>query len=173
MRRGFGGGQGGRLQLSLYHNWRFADRILIREGVPELDLLNGSAVGSRGGQPRHELELQAGLFKDGMGARLTGNWQSGTTVRGGLGAAATAGDLHFGDFASLNLRLFADLGQQRSLVRAHRWLRGTRVSLSVNNLFDSQLQVRDASGATPISYQPDLLDPLGRSVRISIRKLFF
>jgi hypothetical protein len=27
------------LQLSLFHTWRFADTILIRDGVPELDLL--------------------------------------------------------------------------------------------------------------------------------------
>ena len=34
-------------------------------------------------------------------------------------------------------------------------------------------RVSDATGATPITYQPDYLDPLGRSVRVSIRKLFF
>jgi hypothetical protein len=28
------GGRGGRLQLGLFHTWRFEDRILIREGVP-------------------------------------------------------------------------------------------------------------------------------------------
>jgi hypothetical protein len=32
--------------------------------------------------------------------------------------------------------------------------------------------VRDAAGLVPNSYQPDLLDPLGRTVSISIRKLF-
>jgi hypothetical protein len=32
--------------------------------------------------------------------------------------------------------------------------------------------VRDADGELPFSYQPDLLDPLGRTVGISIRKLF-
>ncbi|MGZ8997756.1 MAG: TonB-dependent receptor plug domain-containing protein, partial [Allosphingosinicella sp.] len=172
--RGFGGGRGGRIQLALYHNWRLEDRILIREGLPELDLLSGSAVGSRGGQPRHELEFQAGIFKNGMGARLTANWQNGTTVNGrpdGLGG--TTGDLHFSDFATFNLRLFADLGQQRDLARKHPWLRGTRVTLSVNNLLDSRLQVRDEAGQTPLSYQPGFIDPLGRSVRLSVRKLFF
>jgi outer membrane receptor protein involved in Fe transport len=52
-------------------------------------------------------------------------------------------------------------------------MRGFRVSLGVNNLFDQRLQVTDATGATPLSFQPDLLDPLGRSVRLSIRKQFF
>ena len=31
---------------------------------------------------------------------------------------------------------------------------------------------RDGSGVTPVNYQPDLLDPIGRTVSISIRKLF-
>ncbi len=171
---GFGGGRGGRLQLGLYHNWRFKDEILIREGVPALDLLNGSAVGSRGGQPEHEVELQANLFKNGLGARLTGSWQSGTFVRGVAGAGGQASsDLRFSDLTTLNLRLFADLGAQRSLVQRSPFFRGSRVSLSIDNLLGTRLQVRDAAGETPLGYQAGLLDPVGRSVRISFRKLFF
>jgi hypothetical protein len=172
--RGGFGGRGGRIQLALYHNWRIEDRILIRDGLPPLDLLNGSAVGSRGGQPRHELEFQAGIFKNGLGARLTGNWQSGTTVKGVPdGFGGTTGDLHFSDTTRFNLRLFADLGQQRDLVRKHPWLRGTRISLSIDNLLDSRQQVRDEAGLTPLSFQPGVVDPLGRSVRLTLRKLFF
>ncbi|HEX2763280.1 MAG TPA: TonB-dependent receptor [Allosphingosinicella sp.] len=172
--RGFGGPGGGRLQLALYHTWRFTDRVLIRPGVPELDFLAGSAAGSRGGRPRHELEFQSGLFKDGLGARLTANWQSATLVRGGTttGAGTTSSDLFFSSFASVNLRLFADLGQQPA-ARKHPFLRGLRVSLAIDNLLDSRQQVRDGFGAVPLSYQPGYVDPLGRSVRLSIRKLFF
>jgi hypothetical protein len=166
---GFGGGRGGRLQLGLYHTWRFEDSVLIREGVPELDFLNGSAAGGRGGRPRHELELQASLFKNGFGGRLTADWQQGTFVAG----ATPAQDLFFSDQATLNLRLFANLGQQRSLVREIPFLRGSRVSLAVDNLLDTRPRVRDAAGATPLGYQPAYLDPLGRTVRISFRKLFF
>ena len=181
-RRGHGGGfgrfggqgGGGAIQLALYHSWRLEDRVLIRPGVPELDFLNGSAAGNRGGRPRHEVELQAGVFRNGFGARLTGNWQSGTTVRGGPdGQGGTTGDLFFSGLATFNLRLFADLGAQRDLVRRHRWLRGTRISFSVDNLFDARPTVRDETGATPVSYQPFYLDPLGRTIRISLRKLFF
>jgi uncharacterized membrane protein YgcG len=172
---GFGGrgGGAGRLQLGLYHTWHLTDEVLIRPGVPELDFLDGSAAGSRGGRPRHEVELQAGLFKNGLGVRLTANWQSSTFVRGGpVAAGGTGEDLFFDDFASVNLRLFADLGLQ-PFAREHPFLRGMRVSLSVDNLFDSRQQVRDRLGATPLSYQPGYLDPLGRSVRLSVRKLFF
>jgi outer membrane cobalamin receptor len=174
-RGGFGGGgRGGRVQFALYHNWRIEDRIVIREGVPELDLLSGSAIGSRGGRPRHAIEAQAGLFKNGMGARLTANWESGTKVNGRLApGGGTTGDLRFSSLATVNLRLFADLGQQRWLARDHPWVRGTRISLNVDNLFDSRIDVRDEAGLNPIGYQPAYLDPLGRSVRLSIRKLFF
>jgi hypothetical protein len=149
------------------------DEVLIRPGVPELDFLDGSAAGSRGGRPRHELEFQAGLFKNGLGARLTANWQDSTFVRGGPIAGAGGSDLFFSDFATVNLRLFADLGQQRSLAREHPFLRGMRVTLAVDNLLNARQDVRDALGARPLGYQPGYLDPLGRSVRVSVRKLFF
>jgi iron complex outermembrane receptor protein len=174
-RGGFGGGGpgGGRLQLALYHTWHFTDSVLIRPGVPELDFLDGSAGSSRGGRPRHELEFQGGLFKNGLGARLTANWQSSTSVRGGAVAGGGTGeDLFFDDFATVNLRLFADLGLQK-FARERPFLRGMRVSLSIDNLFNARQQVRDGLGTMPLSYQPGYLDPLGRSVRLSVRKLFF
>ncbi|MFN3388549.1 MAG: TonB-dependent receptor, partial [Allosphingosinicella sp.] len=165
---------GGRLHLALYHTWRFEESILIRPGVPELDLLGGSATGSRGGRPRHELQAQAGIFRNGLGAFLNANWQAGTTVRGGPeGSGGTTGDLEFSDFASVNLRLFANLAEQPALIRQMPWLRGTRVTVGVNNLFDSRLKVRDRFGETPLNYQPAYLDPLGRSVTLSVRKMFF
>ncbi|HEX8573077.1 MAG TPA: TonB-dependent receptor [Allosphingosinicella sp.] len=172
---GFGGrgGGAGRLQLGLYHTWHLTDSVLIRPGAAELDFLDGSAAGSRGGRPRHEVEFQAGLFKNGLGARLTANWQSSTFVRGGpVAGGGTGDDLFFDDFATVNLRLFADLGLQK-FARGNRFLRGTRVSLSIDNLLDSRQQVRDRLGTVPLSYQPGYLDPLGRSVRLSVRKLFF
>jgi hypothetical protein len=175
---GGGGGRGGfgqgRLQLAVYHTWTFKDQILVAPGLPALDLLNGSAIGSNGGQSRHQVEVQAGLFRNGLGARLTGSWQSATVVRGAAGVGgANSTDLFFSPMATLNLRLFADLGQQISLVRKHPWVRGARISFSVDNIFDTRLRVRDATGATPLSYQPGYIDPVGRTIRLSLRKMFF
>ncbi|MGI4880563.1 MAG: hypothetical protein ACRYG4_24115, partial [Janthinobacterium lividum] len=163
------GGGGGRLQLALYYTLYLRDDVLIRSGVPVLDLLNGSAIGSAGGQSRHAVEAQAGFANDGFGARLSANWQSATMVRGG----GLDDNLSFSGLATINLRLFTDLGQQPGLARRHPWVRGARVTVALTNLLDSRMHVRDSTGITPVSYQPDLLDPLGRTVRISIRKLFF
>ncbi|HTU10324.1 MAG TPA: TonB-dependent receptor [Allosphingosinicella sp.] len=170
---GFGGPGGGGIQLSLFHTWRFTDEVLIRPGVPELDYLDGSAFNGRGGRPRHEIELSAGIFKNGFGGFLQASWQSGTTVSGGaLVGGGTSSDLRFSSFSTVNLNLFADLSQRPALVARHPWLKGTRLFVSVQNLFDTHLNVRDETGAVPLSYQPDYLDPLGRSVRVGIRKLF-
>lgn len=168
---GRGGAGGGRLQFALYHTWHFTDRVDVGTNGPFLDLLNGDAIGQTGGQPRHELEGQAGYNNNGLGARLSVNYASGTTVRGGAGATPTT--LAFSSLTTANLRLFADLGGRLDLIRKHPWLRGTRVTLGFDNLFNQRQDVTDANGTTPISFQPGYLDPLGRSVRLSIRKLFF
>lgn len=172
--RGFGGrgGQaGGRVQFAVYHTWHFTDRVLVANGGPSLNLLDGDAIGSSGGQSRHELEAQAGYTNNGLGARISANYATGTRVNGGTIAAPQT--LNFGGLATANLRLFADLGQRLEWVKAHPWLRGMRVSLSVDNVLNTRQRVTDATGATPNNYQPDYLDPLGRTVRLSIRKLFF
>lgn len=163
----FGGGNRGRLTFSLTDTITLNDRVSVRPGLPELDYLHGEASGSSGGTPRHSVEAQAGWANNGLGIRLGANWRSGTTVN-----SLTGGNLHFSPLATFNLRLFDNLGDQPDLVVRHPWLRGTQVRFEVNNLFNAKPNVRDASGAVPLSYQPDLLDPLGRTVMISIRKLF-
>jgi hypothetical protein len=174
---GFGGGPGGgglgatRVQFAVYQTIHLREQITLTNGGPVLDLLNGDAIGSTGGEPRNEIEAQAGITRMGMGARLTATWQSATTVRGGTTGAPTT--LNFSDLATLNLRLFANLGARRDLVEAYPILRGSRVTLLCTNLFDAHMKVRDANGLTPIKYQADYLDPLGRSVKLSVRKLFF
>lgn len=160
-------GQGG-LQLALYHTVVLEDRILVTQGGPTLDFLEGSAAGEGGGQPRHELEVQAGFSMRGFGARLSADWRGGTVVRGG--PASGAGTLTYSDLATVNLRLFANLGSVEGL-RGRAWAKGTRVALDFSNLLDQRLTVRDSGGATPLFYPLGPIDPLGRVVTISLRKL--
>jgi len=173
--RGFGpggpGGLAGRMQFAVYHTIHFEDEILVREGGPVFDLLNGSAAGNGGGQPRHEVQAQAGLSRNGLGARLSASWQSATTVD--APASSPVGDLHFGDIATMDLRLFANLGANRELVAKQPFFRGSRVTLAVTNIFDAKQKVTDMTGATPAGYRADELNPTGRVVSLSFRKLFF
>ncbi len=171
--RGRGGGMmpgQGRFNISLYHTYRIQDEITIRDGLPVLDLLDGAAIGARGGQSRNEVQLQMGAFKSGMGGFLNANWKESTRINGG---SSPDDDLSFSDLTTVNLNLFADLSSRESLVSRYPWLKGARVSVGVENIFDQRLKVRDGLGETPLSYQPDYLDPLGRTFRISLRKILY
>ena len=164
----FGGNrQGGRLQFSLTHTWNLVDEVTIRPGVPELDYLHGDAAGSTGGTSHHLIEAQGGYYNNGLGARVSANWRSGTHVD-----SSDGNDLNFSPLATFDLRLFANLGERFDLVSKHPWLRGTSLRFEVNNIFDTKPKVRDAAGGVPFNYQPDLLDPLGQTISVSIRKLF-
>ncbi|MFP5447535.1 MAG: TonB-dependent receptor [Alphaproteobacteria bacterium] len=167
---GFGGGgpRSGVFQVGLYHTLALRDEVQIAPGLPKLDLLDGAALGSGGGSPRHQVQLQTNYSKSGLGVAMEANWQSATRIDGG----ATGDDLEFSDFATVNLRLFADPGRQR-WARDYPWLRGARATLSIDNIFDNRQEVRTRDGAIPITYQPDLLDPVGRTVRLTVRKLIF
>ena len=179
-RGGFGGGGGGgrggfrqpsgRLQVAIYDTWTLRDDVLIRQGVPLLDLLNGDAVGAGGGQSEHQVQLQLGYANNGLGVRFDGNYKTSTFVHGD--GTGTTGDLHFSDLTTFNLRFFADVGGMPQFI-TKTWARGLRVSVGVNNLFNSRQRVRGADGTTPLRYQPAYLDPLGRTVSITIRKLIF
>ena len=159
----------GRFNVSLYHTYRIQDEITIRDGLPVLDLLDGAATGSRGGQSRNEIQFQMGVFKSGMGGFLNANWKESTRINGG----SEASDLTFSDLTTVNLNLFADLSSRQAWVAKYPWLKGARVSVGIDNIFDQKLDVRNGLGETPLSYQPDYLDPLGRTFRISFRKILF
>jgi iron complex outermembrane recepter protein len=165
-----GGGMQSRWSLSLAHTIRLQDEILIAPGIPVLDLLSGSATSSLGGSPRHELVLSGGVFHKGMGLRLEGNYRSATRVDGN--SLTGTGDLRFGDLASLNAFLFVSLDQRGKLTQKYKWLKGSRIALRIQNVLGDVINVRDANGAVPLSYQPGLLDPQGRVFEISFRKRF-
>ncbi|TSB04841.1 TonB-dependent receptor [Sphingorhabdus contaminans] len=176
--RGFGGGGGfgpgggmpSRWNLALYHTYRIEEEILIRPGVPVLDLLNGSAVSSNGGASRHEIELSGGVFHKGFGLRLQGTYKSGTTADGtGLPGST---DLRFSDLAAINAFLFVNLDQQARVIKAMPFLKGSRITLRIDNILNDVIDVRDQNGNVPLGYQPAYLDPRGRVFELSFRKRF-
>ena len=165
-----GGGQPSRWNIALYHSYRIEDEILIRPGVPVLDLLNGSATNSNGGASRHEIELSGGLFHKGFGFRLQGTYKSATTADGtGL---AGSNDLRFSDIAAVSAFLFINLDQQARVIKALPLLKGSRISFRIENILNDIVDVRDQNGNVPLGYQPGYIDPRGRVFELSFRKRF-
>ncbi|HEX7759782.1 MAG TPA: TonB-dependent receptor plug domain-containing protein [Caulobacteraceae bacterium] len=156
--------KGLRLQLSVYHTWRLQDRLQLSPGAAKLDFLRGDVGPGATGKPQHEVEVSADLNRGVTGAELTGTWKSGARL---YGSGTTSDQITVSPLLVINVKLHA--GGPADGPPA---LRGVLFSLSVDNLFDNRPQLRNASGAMPIAYQPDYMDPLGRVVRISARKLF-
>ncbi|HEY0799341.1 MAG TPA: hypothetical protein VGD54_00745 [Steroidobacteraceae bacterium] len=163
------GGTPNRFEFSAFDTWVLKDEILIRDGIPRLNPLNGAPSNGAGGQPRHQIDWSALVYKDGLGAALNGTWKSATAVDGGNALMPDA--LRFSSLSTVGLRAFADLGR---LPATHRqtWARGTRVAFQVLNLFDRRQSVRDPAGLTPLAFAPGYLDPVGRTVQLTIRKAF-
>ena len=68
--------------------------------------------------------------------------------------------------------MFADLNQRTKLIEQVPLLKNTRITFGVNNVFDTRQTVVDNSGTVPLRYQPFLIDAIGRSFEIELRKLF-
>lgn len=166
-----GGGHGnrGRWGLSAYHTVEFANRVLIAPGGPVLDLLRGDAL-SGGGTARHKAEVSLRMFKNGIGGRISSTYRSPTTVKGSGQPGST--DLRFGGLATVSLHMFIDLGVPGRVQKEPDLFKNARLTLKVNNLFNSRQNVRDELGNTPLSYQKYLIDPVGRFVSLNLRKVF-
>ncbi|MEN9719070.1 MAG: hypothetical protein RIQ99_1948, partial [Pseudomonadota bacterium] len=163
------GGGPGRWNLGLFHTVQFRSRVLIAPGGQALDLLGGDVL-AIGGNPRHSIEFNGGGFYRGFGLFSQGTWTAPATVR--TSGVPGSADLRFGAVAKLDVNLFADLGRMPGLVKRVPLLTGTRVSLKFENLLDSRQKVTDATGAVPLSYQADYLDPRGRVITLELRKAF-
>ena len=171
MARMFGGGDSNdtrpRYFLSLNHAITLENEVLLSEGGPLFDQLDGNVIGG-GAIPEHSSRLEAGIFWQGYGMRLSGNYIGDAVLRGGDQPGSS--DLFYSDLATFDIRLFADLGEITN--SEDGWLKGLRVSLLTDNVFDTRRRVVDGNGDLPEAFQPYRIDPTGRYLGIDIRKAF-
>lgn len=163
-KRGAAKGAGDPLQvsISLTHGWRLKSELLTRAGIPAIDQLRDS------GQSRHSVSLQASVGKRGIGGSLNGNWSSPARLRG----AGAADSFRFKPPLTFNLSAFAEPERLLALPKGKGVLNGLKLSIDVQNLFNGYRRVTLADGSVPAGYSRDEIDPLGRTVRVSLRKKF-
>ena len=160
-------GRGVRVNFDLTHDWTLVAKRQARAALPEIDLLRGGAIGYGGGLIRHSISFNAGLASRGVGLQVNGQYRGSSYLT--AGTIANPSRLTFEDRTPVNARLFANLGP---ILSGQKWAKGLRISLQATNLFDSKQRVRDDNGGTPLRYQPFLIDPVGRSLTLGIRKVF-
>ncbi|HEY0316418.1 MAG TPA: hypothetical protein VGC28_09140, partial [Sphingomonas sp.] len=155
-------------QIALYDTWRLQDKVVLRDGLPSVNLLDGGFISDTGGTPTHQLELQTTVSTRTWSADINARWQTPTTINAG----ATGGErLTFSQGVTVNLRLQINLAEQHWLVHALPFLRG-KLNISADNILGAHATVHDAAGVVPSAYSESYLNPTGRTFRITLRKRF-
>jgi len=159
-------GRPGRLRISLTHDWALEDALTLSDFGPRLDFLNGAASSTLGGTPEHSIDLTAYRWNEGFGSFFSLKHRSGTQ------ANTDSRILRFSDRTLINARMTYEFNYSGSLVARWPMLEETRLLIGVENLLNDPIDIVDDKGTTPITLQPELLDPFGRSFRVEIRKRF-
>lgn len=153
-----------RFSLSLNHTWRLKSELLTRAGVPVIDQL------AETGQSRHYLSLQATAGKEGIGADLRAIWSSPARVRSRHSSAAQR-DYRYRPPLDVDVGLFVKPDQLWTAAEEIGWLENLKISLDVENLLDTYRKVTLADGVPP-GFSRHEIDPLGRTIELSVRKRF-
>lgn len=151
--------------LTLNHNVRLKSEFLTRQGVPVIDQLRDT------GQPRHAVSLQAVVGNSTFGADANATWSSTASLRN-RGLSGPQQEYRYRQPLQVRLGLFVDPGDLLTPGKRTGVLKNLRISLDVDNLFDSYRRATLADGTVPPGYSRDEIDPLGRTVKLSVRKRF-
>lgn len=154
------------LSLTLNHGWNLRSELMTSADFPPIDRLHGGTA-----QSRHNVGLQLVAGRAGFGATLDASWQSGFRLRD-TNATGSGRDYRFAPLSLVNLRLHAEPAQLVRGANKPPLLSGLQVSLDVGNLFDVYRRATLADGSTPPGYERYEVDPLGRTVQLTVRKRF-
>jgi len=146
--------------VSLNHRWRLKNELQTHPGLPVIDQLAGS------GQSRHNVSLQVTAGKRGIGATINGNWSSPAEVANGDQR------FRFKPPMLYNLSLFVEPDRLSGGAKKRSLFKDLKLSLDVQNLFNGYRRVTLEDGSVPQGYSRDEIDPLGRTVRLTVRKKF-
>lgn len=144
--------------VSLRHRWLLKSELLTRPGVPVIDQL------AQSGQSRHSASLQATAGKRGVGATLTGNWSSASRVTNAQRVFDIKPPVTFG------LSMFVEPDRLAGKAKASGLIRDLRISLDIQNVLNGYRRVTMEGGSVPVGYSRDEIDPLGRVIRLTLRK---
>lgn len=154
-----------RVYLAVNYTLRLRDKISLPNGTV-LDLHDGSIDGSLG-LSRSEVEVQAGFYRKGVGAVLNGTFEDARVARSAMTEiVGTTEGTRVAPAVILALKLFSNLEELSS----NPVFTNARVSVAVDNVFDSVQPMAFAGGLRQGQGLPFLLHPLGRVISIDLRK---
>ncbi|QJU58887.1 TonB-dependent receptor [Sphingomonas sp. AP4-R1] len=138
-----------------------ASRFITKAGLPIVKRLKGGQ-----GLPRQSIALQMNTGTPAFGVSLNGQWSSDAFI------GVDANRLRVKPAMILGLSMFAYpdklIGHLTNRSLAGHW----KMTFSVQNLFDRYRQLLDKDGDSAPGYSRYEVDPVGRTVRLTIRKQF-
>ena len=149
--------------LGLVPIFALQDDLQLRAGTRTLDLLDGDSVGSY--KPPFSGYGYAGINAGGYG--VNGSFYYGGPRR--IRSELPASDLRFAGILQINLTGYLPM---EALVPRARWAERLQLRIEGRNLLDGRQRVTDGNGDTPYRYARDVIDPIGRTIEISLRKRF-
>lgn len=151
--------------IGMAPNFFLRDRIQLKPGLPALDLLGGDTIDGWQSHYRVAVWGWGGLSRAGDGFSFNWQYMGPSHIDGG----SPQTNLHFSSRFNLDVSTFVWL---RHWFPKEQWLQKTKLTLQVSNPFDTYVHARDANGNMPFRYQRALTDAQGRTVKITLRRLF-
>lgn len=148
------------VSLSLEYQLRLWSLSVVRQSLPVINRLASSGIS------REQLNLRLGISKRAFGSNIGASWRSSAAVTSPTGTYRVTPPLQ------INVSLFANLDRLSAALRENAWARRTKISFDIENLTRSYRRVRLPNGETPAGYSRDEADPVGRTVRLSLKKQF-
>ncbi|WP_267383025.1 hypothetical protein [Sphingomonas sp. GC_Shp_2] len=139
------------------------NRLRLRPGTPSLDLIAGDTIG--GYDPRYSGYAYGGVNTGGYGGTLGIFYGGARRIRGDTPAS----DLRYNAELVLACSAYMPL---EGLLPGRTWAKKLQLKLEIANLLDARQRPRDGNGLVPNRLQSDIVDQLGRTATVSLRKLF-
>ena len=174
------------LQVRMGFNRQLSAYSELLPGQPRRDALSGDG----GGRSRQDMRLSMDATIRDIRASVNARWNEGYRSRR-LAGVDSDGDLVRDDLMIMDLRVGwrikprapviadavanagANAGESVSQAPPQRRRSaGTELSLDIINLFDTRPDVRLGNGQPAPGYGRDLLDPMGRTVSVNLRRRF-
>lgn len=146
-----------RLSATLSHRWRLEDTIVTGRGIAPIDRLDQGAV------PRHSATMQIVAARSGLGLTLNGNW---------TGEARVAGDAGYRYAPTLLFDLEVYAEPERLWGSEAGWAQDLKLALDLQNVLAGYRRVTTSDGTPAPGFERDLIDPLGRTIRLTVTKRF-
>ena len=149
-----------RFGISVEHRFLINSKAVVRRGFIFIDRINGNGVS------KHTVDAQVNIGKRTFGANVDITWGSSSTIDNDDIKYFINSPLLF------SISTFLEVESLFSSVLGKQIARQLKLTLGINNVFDSVRQVRLNSGSIAEGYSRYEVDPIGREIALTIKKRF-